>query len=69
MWKRLVADDVQLEFHPGPHPPASQTKDVHVTAFVLKAFYPPEKCHDERRGQSRYETGNAAIDARRNVVT
>ena len=30
-----------LEFHPGPHPPASQTKDVHVTAFVLKAFYPP----------------------------
>ena len=41
MWKRLVADDVKLEFHPGPHPPASQTKDVHVTAFVLKAFYPP----------------------------
>ena len=40
MWKRLVADDVKLEFHPGPHPPASQTKDVHVTAFVLKAFYP-----------------------------
>ena len=41
MWKRLVADDVKLEFHPGPHPPASQTKHVHVTAFVLTAFYPP----------------------------
>ena len=42
LWTRLVVDDVKIEFHPGPHPPASQTKDVHVTAFVLKAFYPPE---------------------------
>ena len=39
--KGFVADDVKLEFHPGPHPPAIQTKDVHVTAFVLKAVYPP----------------------------
>ena len=62
MWKRLVADDVKLEFHPGPHPPASQTKDVHVTAFVLKAFHPPGKGFLLFRGPL-LNSSNQKIDA------